>query len=77
MEIRDPSGAEQQALVPVVAYANRRRIDGAVPDYWDHATRLELGVVGRDRAEAIAGAKAALAAAYESWEPEERRTTSR
>jgi hypothetical protein len=70
MEIRDPNGEEQQALVPVVAYANRRRLDGRAPDYWDHATRLELGVVGRNRAEAIAGAKAALAARPEPWQPE-------
>jgi tetratricopeptide (TPR) repeat protein len=70
MEIRDPGGAEQQALVPVVQYANRRRIEGGAPDYWDHATRLELGVIARDRAEAMAGATAALAAIRETWEPE-------
>ena len=70
MEIRDPGGAGQQALVPVVRYANRRRIDGGAPDYWDHATRLELGVIGGDRDEAVAGATAALAAVRETWEPE-------
>jgi tetratricopeptide (TPR) repeat protein len=46
-EIREPGGAEQLALVPVVRFANRRRIEGGAPDYWDHATRLELGVAGR------------------------------
>jgi hypothetical protein len=70
MEIRDPGGTEQQSLVPVVRYANRRRIDGGAPDYWDHATRLELGVIGHDRDEALAGATAALAVVRESWEPE-------
>jgi tetratricopeptide (TPR) repeat protein len=70
MEIRSPAAAEQQALIPVVRYANRRRIDGGAPDYWDHATRLELGVLARDRDEAIAGATAALAAVRERWEPE-------
>jgi len=70
MEIRDPGGDSQQGLVPVVRYANRRRIDSGSPDYWDHATRLELGVIGRDRDEALAGARAALAAVRESWEPE-------
>ncbi len=69
MEIREPGGAEQQALVPVVRYANRRRIDGGAPDYWDHATRLELGVIARDREEADVGACAALAAVREVWEP--------
>jgi tetratricopeptide (TPR) repeat protein len=70
MEIREPGGTAQRALVPVVRYANRRRIDGGAPDYWDHATQLELGVIDRDRDEAIAGASAALAAVRETWEPE-------
>ena len=70
MEIREPGGAEQQAMVPVVRFANRRRMDAGAPDYWDHATRLELGVIGRDRDEATAGARAALAAVREEWEPE-------
>jgi hypothetical protein len=74
MEIRDPGGSEQQALVPVVRYANRRRIARGAPDYWDHATRLELGVIGRERSEAEAAAAATLAAMRESWEPE---TTAR
>ena len=70
MEIREPGGAAQQALIPVVRYANRRRIDDGPPDYWDHATRLELGVIDRDCEEALAGARAALAAVREAWEPE-------
>jgi hypothetical protein len=70
MEIRDPGGAEQQQLIPVVRYANRRRIDSGRADYWDHATRLELGIVERNRDEALAGAAAALAAGWDSWEPE-------
>ena len=70
MEIRDPGGSAQQALLPVVRYANRRRVDSPAADYWDHATRLELGVVARDRDEALAGARAALAAVRETWEPE-------
>jgi len=74
MEIRDPGGAVQQALIPVVQYANRRRIEGGGGDYWDHATRLELGVLARDRDEAYAAAADALAAVREPWEPE---TTAR
>jgi hypothetical protein len=70
MEIREPGGSAQQELLPVVRYANRRRIEGRGTDYWDHATRLELGVVGRARDEAMAGARAALAAVREPWEPE-------
>lgn len=70
MEIREPGGAAQQLLIPVVRYANRRRIDGGGADYWDHATRLELGVLGREPDEAVAGAQAALAAVRERWEPQ-------
>ena len=70
MEIRTPGGDEQKDLVPVVKYANHRRLVGGAPDYWDHATRLELGVIARDRTEAMAGAMAALAAVREPWEPE-------
>jgi hypothetical protein len=70
MEIRDPGGGPQQALLPAVRYANDRRMAAHGADYWDHATRLELGVIGRDRDEAVAGARAALAAVREPWEPE-------
>lgn len=70
MEIHDPGAADQRALVPVVRYANRQRIERGAADYWDHATRVELGVVDRDREEAVAGATAALAAVREPWEPE-------
>jgi hypothetical protein len=70
MEIHDPGGEAQQALLPAVRYANRRRLAARGNDYWDRATRLELGVIARDREEAIAGARAALAAVREPWEPE-------
>jgi MAP3K TRAFs-binding domain len=70
MEIRDPGGSVQQELLPVVRYANRRRVDGRGADYWDYATRLELGVVARDRNDAMAGARAALAVVRAPWEPE-------
>jgi tetratricopeptide (TPR) repeat protein len=70
MEIRSPGAVEQLELLPVVSYANRRRIEGGSADYWDHATRLELGVVARNRDEAVAGARGALPLVRESWEPE-------
>ena len=70
MEIREPGAAAQRGLLPVVAYANRRRIDAGQADYWDHATALELAVIGRDREVAERAAAAALAAVRESWEPE-------
>ncbi len=70
MEIREPGGEEQQRLLPVVQYANRRRIAGRSADFWDQATRLELAVVQRGQEEANGAARAALAAVRESWEPE-------
>jgi hypothetical protein len=69
MEIRDPGGSARQKLLPVVRYANERRIAGGTADYWDHATALELAVLARDQEAAIAAAGAALASVRERWEP--------
>ena len=52
MELCDPPDPRQQQLLPVVAYAVERRIAAGKPDYWDHATRLELAVLARDEAKA-------------------------
>jgi tetratricopeptide (TPR) repeat protein len=70
MEVRGPGGAEQRLLLPVVQFANRRRVESGAADYWDQATRMELAVIGREEQEAAAAAAAALAAVRESWEPE-------
>lgn len=70
MEIREPGGSAQQELLPVVRYANARRIAAGGADYWDHATRLELAVLARDREEATSAASAALATVRERWEPQ-------
>ena len=51
-----------------------RRIANGSADYWDHATRLELAVLGRSEADAAAALSDALACIRESWEPE---TTAR
>jgi len=69
MEVRDPGGSRQQTLLPVVRYANERRVNAGVADYWDHATRLELAVLARDQDVALAAARAALAVVREHWEP--------
>ena len=74
MELREPPDPRRLALIPVVAYAVGRRIAAGQPDYWDHATRLELAVLGEDEAQAGAALADALAAVRESWEPE---TTAR
>jgi hypothetical protein len=70
MEILEPGGREQQRLVPVVRYAAERRVADGRADYWDHATRLELAVIGRNAEDATEAAGDALAAVREPWEPE-------
>lgn len=74
MELREPPDPRRETLIPVVAYAVGRRIAAGKPDYWDHATRLELAVLARDQAGASAALGDALAAVREKWEPE---TTAR
>lgn len=74
MELKQPPDPRRERLIPVVAYAVERRIQGGRPDYWDHATALELAVLGDDRDRAASALAAALAAVREPWEPE---TTAR
>jgi tetratricopeptide (TPR) repeat protein len=74
MEISEPPDPRREELVPVVRYAVRRRVAGGTPDYWDHATLLELAVLGCDEEGAAAALGDALAAVREPWEPE---TTAR
>jgi tetratricopeptide (TPR) repeat protein len=74
MELKDPPDPRAANLIPVVGYAVERRIAGGKPDYWDHATRLELAVLARDEEAAAAALADALADVRESWEPE---TTAR
>lgn len=74
MALRDPVDPRLERLLPVVAYAVERRLETVEPDYWDHATDLELAVLSDDRA---AGARAlgrTLVAARETWQTE---TTAR
>lgn len=74
MELKEPPDARRTDLIPVVRYAVDRRVATGKPDYWDHATLLELAVLGKDEAGAGASLGNALAAVREAWEPE---TTAR
>ncbi len=74
MELKDPPDPRRGALLPVVSYAVERRIAAGKPDYWDHATRLELAVLAREEQKAKAALSDALPAVREPWEPE---TTAR
>lgn len=70
MELKDPPDERRTALIPVVAYAVDRRIAAGKPDYWDHATQLELAVLGRHEAVAKSACGKAMAALRETWEAE-------
>jgi uncharacterized protein DUF4071 len=70
MELAEPPDPRRLRLIPVVAYAVERRIATGQPDYWDHATRLELAVLGDDNEVAQEALADALAAVRETWEPE-------
>jgi hypothetical protein len=74
MELKEPPDPRREQLIPVVRYAVERKIVLGKPDYWDHATRLELAVLAKDEEKAMAALGDSLASMRESWEPE---TTAR
>ena len=74
MEIKKPPDPRRERLVGVVRYAVERRIARGAPDYWDHATLLELAVLAKDEDGAMDALANTLASVRESWEPE---TTAR
>jgi len=74
MEIKDPPDARRARLIPIVSYAVERRIASGKPNYWDHATLLELAVLANEQQKAEAALANTLAAVREVWEPE---TTAR
>ena len=70
MELREPPDPRRGEIIPVVRYAVMRRIARGNPDYWDHATLLELAVLGADEQNAIAALINALAAIRDIFEPD-------
>ena len=71
----DPASlGERDRMLPVVRYALERRMAARSPDYWDHATMLELAVLTSDRKSAETALDDTLAAVRERWWP---RTTAR
>lgn len=70
MELAQPPDPQRTELIPVVKYSSLRRIAQGTPDYWDHATLLELAVLAWNQEEAFARAADAVAAVREVWEPE-------
>jgi uncharacterized protein DUF4071 len=47
MEMQDKPDPRQAEILPVVRYAALQKAKRSV-DYWDHATLMELAVIGRD-----------------------------
>lgn len=74
MELREPPDPRRKELLPVVRYSVERRLATGQPDFWDHATRVELAVLAKDESAATTAVGDALAAVREKWEPE---TTAR
>jgi hypothetical protein len=70
MELKSPPDPRQLELLPVVTYAVQRRFAKGSPNYWNHATLLELAVLQKDEQAAMGAAANALAAVRENWEPE-------
>jgi hypothetical protein len=70
MEMTDPPDPRQKELMPVVDYSVKRRLTGKDPDYWDHATLVELAVLSRNESLAMQHLGIALSAIREKWEPE-------
>ena len=79
LEVRgdEASLEHQREILPIVHYAVKQRMKSEAPDYWDHATLLELAVLANDEAEAATHLARALAAVRERWEPETTATNVR
>jgi hypothetical protein len=65
----ESSLALKMELLPVVRFAVMQRLKYRKPDYWDHATLLELSVLEDKPEEARRSLSRAVAAIREVWEP--------
>ena len=70
MELREPPDPRRLEIIPVVRYSVARRIARGNPDYWDHATLLELAILAADQQKAFASLSDSLAAIREIFEPD-------
>jgi MAP3K TRAFs-binding domain len=66
MELHEPPDPRRLEIIPVVRYSVTRRIAKGVPDYWDHATLLELDFLAADQQAAFAALGNAVAAIKEN-----------
>lgn len=58
----------KRRLLPVVRFAVEQRLAATVPDYWDHATMLELAVLNDEREQALDHLADAVSVMRETWE---------
>lgn len=68
MELSEPPDPRREKILPVVTYSMEQRIAAGEPDYWDHATRLELAVLAKDRQAAESALSEALAQLPRDWQ---------
>jgi hypothetical protein len=66
----EPSLERKRNMLPVVRFAVAQRLKSSKPDYWDHATLLELAVLEGSEADARKHLADALACVREPFEPE-------
>ena len=64
----DESLELKRRLLPVVRFAVEQRLAATVPDYWDHATMLELAVLSDEPEQAMAHLADAVSVMRETWE---------
>jgi tetratricopeptide (TPR) repeat protein len=64
------SQKRKSEILPVVRFAVTQRLKSSKPDYWDHATLLELAVLEGDQEMSKQYLRDALANVRENWEPE-------
>ena len=69
MEMLPKPDPRQAEVLPVVRYSASRKA-AKTPDYWDHATLLELAILARDADDAEERLGDALAVARAGWELE-------
>jgi len=70
MFINDPEDMRIHEILSVVNYSVNRRIVSGNPDYWDHATILELAVIENNELRAFEALSKASVLVREVWEPE-------
>ena len=68
MEMDEVVDPRQPELLPIVRYAVKRRVTDKKPNYWDHATLLELSVLASDANGAEEALSDALASDPEKWQ---------